>query len=64
MACVRSRVNAARRERGYVLVLTPALPSAQATYLATMTKGTNPINDLIDKYNVAFERQSRRRGLF
>ena len=36
----------------------------QATYLATMTKGTNSINDLIDKYNVAFERQSRRRGLF
>ena len=36
----------------------------QATYLATMTKGSNSINDLIDKYNVAFERQSRRRGLF
>jgi len=34
------------------------------TYLATMTKGTNSINDLIDKYNTAFERQSRRRGLF
>ena len=34
------------------------------TYLATMTKGTNSINDLIDKYNVAFERRSNRRGLF
>jgi hypothetical protein len=29
-----------------------------------MTKGSNSINDLNDKYNVAFERQSRRRGLF
>ena len=38
--------------------------SLLATYLATMTKGSNSINDLIDKYNVAFERQSRRRGLF
>lgn len=36
----------------------------QVTYLANMTKGTNSINELIDKYNVAFERTSRRRGLF
>ncbi len=36
----------------------------QVTYLATMTKGTTSINDLIDKYSIAFERQSRRRGLF
>mmetsp|Transcript_104084 Transcript_104084/g.167720 ORF Transcript_104084/g.167720 Transcript_104084/m.167720 type:complete len:316 (+) Transcript_104084:143-1090(+) len=34
------------------------------TYLASMTKGTNSINDLIDKYNVTFERKSHRRGLF
>uniref|UniRef100_A0A7S4M1B1 COP9 signalosome complex subunit 6 n=1 Tax=Guillardia theta TaxID=55529 RepID=A0A7S4M1B1_GUITH len=32
------------------------------TYLATMTKGTNSINELIDKYNIAFDKQSRRRG--
>jgi hypothetical protein len=29
-----------------------------------MTKGTTSINDLVDKYSIAFERQSRRRGLF
>ena len=27
----------------------------QVTYLATMTKGTTSINDLIDKYSIAFE---------
>eukprot|EP00285_Hemiselmis_virescens_P014421 CAMPEP_0173387582 /NCGR_PEP_ID=MMETSP1356-20130122/10063_1 /TAXON_ID=77927 ORGANISM="Hemiselmis virescens, Strain PCC157" /NCGR_SAMPLE_ID=MMETSP1356 /ASSEMBLY_ACC=CAM_ASM_000847 /LENGTH=322 /DNA_ID=CAMNT_0014344243 /DNA_START=1 /DNA_END=970 /DNA_ORIENTATION=+ len=33
-------------------------------YLGTMTKGTNTANEVTDKYNLAFERQSRRRGLF
>lgn len=31
-------------------------------YLATITKGTNATNELIDKFNIAYERQSRRRG--
>jgi len=34
------------------------------TYLSTMTKGTNSINELVEKFSLAFERQSRRRGLF
>jgi len=34
------------------------------TYLATVTKGANGINDLIDKFNVINDRQSRRRGFF
>jgi COP9 signalosome complex subunit 6 len=33
------------------------------TYLATMTKGANTINDMIDKFNVTYER-NRRRGFF
>jgi len=32
------------------------------TYLASITKGTNGINDLIDKFNITYDRQSRRRG--
>jgi len=34
------------------------------TYLASMTKGANSINDMIDKFNITFERSSRRRGFF
>jgi len=34
------------------------------TYLATVTKGANGINDLIDKFNVINDRQARRRGFF
>ncbi|KAL6049460.1 COP9 signalosome complex subunit 6 [Balamuthia mandrillaris] len=32
------------------------------TYLASITKGSNIINELVDRYNTAYERQSRRRG--
>lgn len=32
------------------------------TYLAGITKGTTAINDLVDKYNVTYEKQTRRRG--
>jgi len=32
------------------------------TYLASITKGTNATNDLIDKFNATYERHSRRRG--
>lgn len=32
------------------------------TYLATITKGTNSINELIDKFNVAYDKHSRKRG--
>jgi len=34
------------------------------TYLASMTKGANSINEMIDKFNITFERSSRRRGFF
>lgn len=33
------------------------------TYMATMTKGTNVLGELIEKYNVAYERRGRR-GMF
>jgi COP9 signalosome complex subunit 6 len=32
------------------------------TYLASITKGTATVNEVVDKFNVAFERHSRRRG--
>jgi len=32
------------------------------TYLAGITKGTSAINDLVDKYNITYERHTRRRG--
>lgn len=32
------------------------------TYLAGITRGTSAINELVDKFNTAFERQGRRRG--
>jgi len=34
------------------------------TYLATMTKGSNVINEMIDKFNVSYDRGARRRGFF
>jgi len=34
------------------------------TYLSSITKGTAATNDLIDKFNISYERVSRRRGLF
>lgn len=33
-----------------------------ATYLAGITKGTSAINELVDKYNITYERHTRRRG--
>jgi len=32
------------------------------TYLASITRGTSSINEVVDKFNAAFERQGRRRG--
>ena len=34
------------------------------TYLGAITKGMGSINELIDKYNSAFDKHSRRRGIF
>jgi len=34
------------------------------TYLATITKTTNAINEMIDKFNIAYDRHTRRRGFF
>jgi len=34
------------------------------TYLSTMTKGANGVNEMIDKFNVSYDRSSRRRGFF
>jgi COP9 signalosome complex subunit 6 len=32
-------------------------------YLACMTKGTAGINELADKFNIAFDKHSRRKNL-
>jgi len=32
------------------------------TYLSTITKGTSVLNDLVDRYNTAYDRHGRRRG--
>jgi len=32
------------------------------TYLAGITKGTSAINELVEKYNITYERHTRRRG--
>jgi len=32
------------------------------TYLASITKGTSAINELVEKYNITYERHTRRRG--
>jgi len=34
------------------------------TYLASITKGTNTTNELIDKFNSTYDRHSRRRPVF
>jgi COP9 signalosome complex subunit 6 len=34
------------------------------TYLATITKGTHLFNELIDKYNVTYEKRGRRGGMY
>jgi len=34
------------------------------TYLATVTKGSSGINELLDKFSIVNDRQSRRRGFF
>jgi len=34
------------------------------TYLAAITKTTNALSEMIDKFNIAFDRHSRRRGFF
>jgi len=38
--------------------------SLMVTYLASMTKGANNINEMIDKFNATYDRGSRRRGFF
>jgi len=34
------------------------------TYLATITKTSNAINEMIEKFNITYERHARRRGFF
>mmetsp|Transcript_4319 Transcript_4319/g.10563 ORF Transcript_4319/g.10563 Transcript_4319/m.10563 type:complete len:329 (+) Transcript_4319:113-1099(+) len=34
------------------------------TYMSTITKGTSAINEIIDKFNTAYDKHSRRRGMF
>lgn len=38
--------------------------SLLVTHMAAITKGTGIVNDIIDKYNTAFDKHSRRRGIF
>ena len=33
-------------------------------YLGCITKGTGIVNDVVDKYNTAYDKHSRRRGIF
>ena len=33
-------------------------------YLGVITKGTSVVNDVVDKYNTAYDKHSRRRGIF
>ena len=33
-------------------------------YLGCITKGTGMVNDVVDKYNIAYDKHSRRRGIF
>jgi len=33
-------------------------------YLATVTKSAQTLNEVVDRFNVGFDRHSRRRGLF
>ena len=33
-------------------------------YLGCVTKGVGAVNDVVDKYNLAYDRHSRRRGIF
>ena len=33
-------------------------------YLGAVTKGTGMVNDVVDKYNLAYDKHSRRRGIF
>ena len=33
-------------------------------YLGCITKGTGLVNDVVDKYNLAYDKHSRRRGIF
>jgi len=44
--------------------LTEYNDSLLVTYLATITKTTNAINEMIDKFNIAYDRHSRLRGFF
>lgn len=33
-------------------------------YLASLTRSTQTLNDVVDRFNYGFERHSRRRGFF
>jgi len=35
-----------------------------STYLSSITKASNAINELVDKFNVTYDRNSRRRGFY
>jgi len=35
-----------------------------STYLSSITKASNALNELIDKFNVTYDRNSRRRGFY
>lgn len=34
------------------------------TYLASITKTSNSMNEMIDKFNITFDRHTRRRGFY
>lgn len=34
-----------------------------STYLSTITKGVHTLNEIVDKFNMAYEKPSRRRAM-
>lgn len=34
------------------------------SYISAITKGTGIVNEVVDKFSVAFDKHSRRRGIF
>ena len=46
------------------LRLEPSNNTLLVAYLGCITKGVGIVNDVVDKYNLAYDKHSRRRGIF
>ncbi len=38
--------------------------SLLVAYLGVITKGTGALNEVVDKFNLGYDKHSRRRGIF